>query len=329
MGKPYTYHSDCRDGIKPDFLDCVYPADVVNLHWVAHFLDLPSCIPWLAERAPLVWTLHDMNPFKGIWHYEPAPDEITRPLDRWDHAVRDLKRAAFDAIPADRLKIVAPSNWMAREARNSDLMGKFEVQVIPYGLNTRAFSPVPKSVAKRALGISPEQIVIGFLEDGMGDPRKGFHKLREALELLKGVRPVLVTGGGGESQADGTEHLHLGRMDSPYFLRLFYSSLDVFVCPSLQDNLPNTVLESLACGTPVISFETGGLPDMVRPGSTGWLVPPFDVRKLAETITDAVADRQTLEMLSVTCREVAVKEYPLEVQANRYKELYEALVSGN
>ena len=101
-----------------------------------------------------------------------------------------------------------------------------------------------------------------------------------------------------------------------------YSAADLFVSPSLQDNLPNTVLESLACGTPVVGSHTGGIPDMVRPGETGWLFETGNVEALRATLQEALATRD-LTGLRTRCREVAEREYSLELQAERYKKLYE------
>lgn len=326
QGKPYTYHSDCRTKVRPENLACFLPTDIFNLHWIANFIDWETCLPWLAEKAPIVWTLHDMNPFSGIWHYVPDEKEKTTEMIQWDAEVLACKQRAIDRIPAERMIVVGPSRWISQEAQNSTLLGKFQHRVIPYGLDTSAFRQIPQSAAREVLGIAKGRNVIGFLAHGMGDPRKGFAMLRQALEMLpKGERPLILTAGGGSTPDIGFDMLHLGKLSCDSLIRLFYCAIDVFVCPSLQDNLPNTVLESFACGTPVIAFEIGGLPDMVRPGKTGWLVPPFDTSVLSATITNALRNTATLRSLGTNCRAVAEHEYALEKQADAYKALYTEL----
>ncbi|MCS4156041.1 glycosyltransferase involved in cell wall biosynthesis [Salinibacter ruber] len=111
-------------------------------------------------------------------------------------------------------------------------------------------------------------------------------------------------------------------------LSLIYSTADVFVIPSRQDNLPNTVLESMACGTPVVGFDVGGIPDMVRPGETGWLAEAEDSRALGEAIDAALADDVKRERMEKRCREVIEAEYALEVQANNYRKLYNEMIQS-
>ena len=107
-----------------------------------------------------------------------------------------------------------------------------------------------------------------------------------------------------------------------------YGAADLFVCPSLQDNLPLTVVEAMSCGTPVVGFDVGGIPDMVRPDVTGSLVPPGNVAALGAAIAKLLEDDPLRREMSANCRRVAVEEYALEVQARRYVELYERLLTG-
>lgn len=122
-------------------------------------------------------------------------------------------------------------------------------------------------------------------------------------------------------------HHHLGSISSNTLLSVFYSLADVFVIPSRQDNLPNTVLESMACGTPVVGFDVGGIPDMVRPGETGWLAEPESVHSLQEAIEAALSDNERRNQMGQTCRAVVEAEYTLTVQAEAYRALYEQLLS--
>lgn len=321
-----TYASEPRTPFGPVDLEGLRTPDIFNLHWVAGFLDWPSMLPWMATRAPLVWTLHDMNPLLGIWHYAPQPDDWTGAVRRWDQRVMQLKQRVLDSLPDKKLTIVGPSKWICEEARNSHLTRRFDVRHIPYGVDTGVFRPIEKQIARRVLGLPVDVPVVGFAADYLTDRRKGGHLVVKALEMVRtpGVVSLLVGSLPQSFQAPpGT--VHLGRVESELLMALFYSALDVFVCPSLQDNLPNTVLESLACGTPVIGSRAGGIPDMVRPGATGWLVRPEDAGELAEAFDDAFSNPGRIAMMSERCREVALRDYALPVQAAAYADLYETL----
>jgi glycosyltransferase involved in cell wall biosynthesis len=318
-----TYVSDQHAPYTADDLRGLRQPDVFNLHWTAGFLDWQSMLPAMAAQAPLVWTLHDMSPFQGIWHYSPTPEDWTPALRRWDAQARAVKKGVLHALPEDRLVVVGPCRWIAAEACKSELMGRFEVRHIPYGVDTGAFQPVGKHVARQALGLPVDAPLVGFAAEYVLDPRKGALKI---LEAMKGMRTPdvasLFIGNIPRSWAIPPRTVHLGRVESARVMALFYNAVDVFVCPSLQDNLPNTVLESLACGTPVVAFDTGGLPDMVRPGSTGWLVPLGSTQGLTQMLDEVFSAPSQLRRMSEVCREVAVREYALSVQAAAYTSLY-------
>lgn len=326
--KRTTYATDCRTRYRPENLEGFLPFDIANLHWVANFLDWETCLPWLSEQSPLVWTLHDMNPFRGIWHYQPTSSEETKARRAWDREVHKLKERALSGIGDKALTVISPSRWLAAQASESRLLGRFRVEVIPNGLDLEVFRPVEKALARAALGLDAKRPTIGFLSHGVNDPRKGYHLLFEALREMPSPRPTLVTAGRGDPPPGDFECLHLGRPDADALLRLFYSAVDLFICPSRQDNLPNTVMESMACGTPVVAFDIGGMPDMVREDISGWLVAPFDTGMLAKTIRRGLSDPSHLQELSRQCRRISEREFGLQIQAGRYRALYQSLLGS-
>jgi glycosyltransferase involved in cell wall biosynthesis len=121
-------------------------------------------------------------------------------------------------------------------------------------------------------------------------------------------------------------HVHLPSVNDDGFLSLIYSAADVFVAPSLADNLPNTILESIACGTPVVAFNAGGIPDAVRPGVTGLLAKTGDAAELRSAILGLLGNDSLGAEMSANCRKIALAEYSLELQARRYLEIYEAML---
>lgn len=304
--------------------------DVRHLHWVGDFLDWRTALPAFAASAPVVWTLHDLHPTQGVWHYDPDREERNPERDELDRKAREIKREALARVPTDRLVFVAPSKWMAERCRTSELTGRFAVEHIPNGVDVEAFSPVDKAAARAALGLAPGLPAVGFVADSLADPRKGMAVLQAALARLAAKRPaVLVTiGNGAVPGLTGVETAGLGPVKEDRLLRLFYSACDVFVCPSLQDNLPNTVLEAMACGTPVVGSRTGGVPDMVREGETGWLATSGDAEALATALLVALEERRRLEDAGRRARERVLAEFTLKLQAERHAALYRRLRHG-
>jgi glycosyltransferase involved in cell wall biosynthesis len=303
---------------------------IYNFHWMGDFLDWPTTLPELTQKCPIVWTLHDINPTQGAWHYTPVEDEINDERTKWEQRAYSIKENALREVDPRRLVFVGPSKWMVDQCKESALTNKFESIHIPYGLDTTIFSPIDTNTAKKALGIDPSQKVIGFIADSISDPRKGIAALHQALNALEGkVAPILLTVGSSSETLPNNNQIDLGSLRDDRLLRLFYSACDVFICPSRQDNLPNTVLESMACQTPVIEFNVGGLPDMVREGVSGYLVPDQDINKLSAVINHALSNPEELKHRGAGARELTITEFNLKLQANRYTQLYEKLLTEN
>jgi glycosyltransferase involved in cell wall biosynthesis len=199
--------------------------------------------------------------------------------------------------------------------------------VIPYGLDTSAFRPRETEGLRQTLGIPADHRIVLFVAQSTHNRRKGFDLLVEALGALAHEKVALVSIG---SRAPDLEvaglHVHLGSLSSDLLLSVFYALADVFVVPSRQDNLPNTVLEAMACGTPVVGFDAGGIPDMVRPGETGWLAEADNPRALRDAIDEALRSDAERERRGQRSRAVVEAEYALDLQARRYHDLYRTLV---
>jgi glycosyltransferase involved in cell wall biosynthesis len=324
VGSKTPFSSPVGWGNSGAFQDIPVP-DVWNFQWVSDFLNWELMLPWLAERAPVVWTLHDLNPLMGIWHYVPFDTELNDERRRLEQEAVEFKRKALSKIPKDRLTFVGPSKWMVEQCRRSPVTEGFPVIHIPYGLDTAVFAPRDKRIIRSMFGIPDDVFVIGFLADSITDPRKGMSQLESAIRLLPASTPVhMLTVGRGYTPKFSFPHSHLGPLQNDFLLSFFYSACDLFVCSSLQDNLPNTVLESMACGTPVVAYETGGLPDMVREGESGSVVNPVgESAALAEAISRLLFERERLPMLRRNARDIAVAEYDLGIQSLNYKNVYE------
>jgi len=314
-------------------------ADIVQLYNTHGGYFSHSALAVLSRRKPIVWRLSDMWPMTGHCAY-------SYDCDRWktgcgacpilddEPALRTnrtallwkMKRAVY---ARSRLTIVAPSRWMAATAAASPLLGRFPIHVIPNGVDTNVFAPIPRPSARDLFGIPHGDRVVLFAAVETNARRKGGHHLQAALERLGDVRlRLLVVGSGAERWTGRTGHpvTAVSAVADDRLLAAAYSAADVFVMPTLAENLPNVALESMACGTPSIAFDVGGVPDAVRPAETGWLVPTADDGALAEALRTALTDDATRERFGRRCRAVAASEYTAELQTTRFARLYEEVL---
>jgi glycosyltransferase involved in cell wall biosynthesis len=218
---------------------------------------------------------------------------------------------------------------LACEAKRSALFSRFPIAVIPYGLDVNdCFVPRDQEPIRDLLGIPRNARVVLFLAETTNNPRKGFDLLIDAIgRSANAVSDLfLVSLGSSKPSIDiPRPWLHLGSLDNDRFLSMVYSAADLYVICSVQDNLPNTVLEAMACGVPVVGTDVGGIPDMVRTGINGLTVPGGDAQALAHAICELLNDRNLSRKMGAIGRQIAVDEYSLELQATRYAELYRTL----
>ena len=330
--------SDDRTQHAIDLVRQLPPCDVITLQWVAGFVDYHALFRALPRRTSVVWQLHDMNVITGGCHYDQGcgrhmngcgacpqlgstdPEDLSRQI--WER-----KQVVFGALEVNRLHIVVPSRWMLELVEASPLLSQFPVTLIPYGVDLEDFAPRDRRHAREALGIPQGAQVVMFVSDDLTNPRKGFSFLSAALSEMTQVHNLflLSVGRGKPPATDPIPCLHMGYVENDRWLSVIYSAADLFVIPSVQDNLPNTVLESMACGTPVVGFDVGGIPDMVRPGTTGELVPVGDSVALRHAITHLLNAPSTRRQMAAECRKVALEEYSYELLAMRHAALYESL----
>lgn len=337
-----SFFSDDRTIYGRDPWRLLPEADVINLHWVIGFLDYKAFFSSLPPHKPVVWTLHGMDPMTGGCSFDAACGRFTaecgacpqfgsQSSSDLTHQVWQRKKNAYSKIATSQLQIVTPSRWLGGEVRRSSLLKLFDCTVIPNAVDTDVFAPRDRSVAREVLGVPRDAKVVLFLADGVDIPRKGAHLLTQALSAPEARNRLflLSLGPGRLFPIEGIPRLELGPTDDDRFLSFVYSCADLLVAPSLQDNLPNTVLESMACGTPVVGSSVGGIPDMVRPGITGLLANPQEPRDLIRAILELLSDSERLKQMAQSCRDIACKDYSLAVQAKRYAVLYQDMIERN
>jgi glycosyltransferase involved in cell wall biosynthesis len=313
--------------------------DIVNLHWICHgFVSIET----LAKlNKPIVWTLHDMWPFTGGCHYSQECDRYKMSCgecpqlgshQNWDFSrwVWQRKAKSWNNI---NLTVVTPSVWLAQCAQSSSLFKNLRVEVIPNGLDTQKYQPIPRPIARSILNLPQDKplVLFGAMYPN-SDRRKGFHLLQQALQILSKTeqgKPIqLVIFGASQPQEPlelGLQSHYLGRLNDEISLAVVYAAADVFVAPSIQDNLPNTVMEALACGTPCVAFNIGGMPDMIEHQRNGYLAQPFESEDLAKGIVWVLENQERYHKLCDHARQKAEQEFTLEIQSRRYESLYRQL----
>lgn len=312
--------------------------DVVNLHWIRGYMQLESLS---AIKKPLVWTLHDMWAFTGGCHYAVNCEHYQHHCGHcpqlgsqqdWDLSswVWHRKSKAWQNL---KLTLVTPSQWLARCVKSSALLQHQSVVVIPNSLDTQIFKPVAPAIARDRLNLPQNKPLLLF---GTASPnansRKGIHLLQAALQKLKSagksdLELVIFGASQPQSATEWTFKTHfLGSLGDEVSLALAYAAADIFIAPSTQDNLPNTVMEALACGTPCLAFKIGGMPDMILHQQNGYLAQPFEPEDLVQGITWLLEDSNRLQQLKQQARETAEQEFTLSVQAQRYAQLFEQVI---
>lgn len=319
----------------------VAPGDhVVNLHWICDgFLGMPEIG---RIRQPMVWTCHDEWPFTGGCHYSDDCEGFTarcgscpllastRRLDA-SRMVMEAKRRLWRHLD---LSIVCPSRWMAERVARSTLFSGRPIHVIGYPIDLDMYRPIPRPQARELLRLDPSRPTVLFSAmSAISDPRKGFDLMVAAISILSQGHPNLqcVVCGVSEAAAGPFRSApvrFLGTLRDELSLVLAYSAADVFVAPSRQDNLPNTVAEALACGTPVAAFRIGGMPDMIDHRETGFLAEPYDVQHLAAGIDFLLSDAARQDREMAARRRAAAKFAPRTI-AQQYVGVYSTTRQGS
>jgi glycosyltransferase involved in cell wall biosynthesis len=313
----------------------VQEADILHLHWINQGLMGPKgLLDLFSLGKPIIWHMHDYWAFTGGCHYpgkcrnfehscgqcpalrHPGPEDISH----WGWL---YKQRAFQLNPPT---LVAPSAWLAREAQASALGSMAEVLHIPNPIDTDIFKEGDPLEAKKLLNLPFEKKILFFAAMNTHDTRKGFSELKQALHILarEGESMELLIAGRASAEMLANfpfKTHHLGPLKEVN-MRVAYLAADLFVIPSLEENLPNTVLESLACGTPVAGFRTGGIPEMVEEGFNGFLSETGDIQGLANAIRKGLRYPDPAQFRRQALEKIKNGYLPEQV-CGKYQQLFE------
>jgi len=313
--------------------------DIVHLHWICEGM---IRIEGLAKiKAPIVWSLHDMWAFTGGCHYDEECAGYEKECGSCkvlgSDKDNDLSRKIFNRkqktfLQIENMTIIGLSKWLNECSKSSTLLkGKKHIN-LPNPIDTNIFKPFDKDKSRELWSLPKDKKLVLFGAMGAtSDPRKGFKELSDALHKLEDKNIEFVVFGSSEpkeSQNFGFKTHYLGCLADDVSLVTLYSAVDVMIVPSLQENLSNAIMESLACGTSVVGFDIGGNSDMIIHKETGYLAKPFDTTDLACGI-EWILYNENYDKLCQNAREKVLREFDSVVVGKRYIELYEDILKND
>ncbi|MDO4462214.1 MAG: glycosyltransferase family 4 protein [Bacteroidia bacterium] len=336
--------SPANTGLSIASLPVIQEADIIHLHWINQgYLSIASLEELFSLGKPIVWTLHDMWPFTGGCHYAGNCLEFNEkcgfcPLLK-NPSINDISAKIYQKkkklFSKANLNIVTCSRWLGSLAKSSSLFRNSPIYSIPNPIDTKFYTILDRAKCREELGLPQNKSLLLFGAANILDTRKGFRYLYEALTILSDSFPsisskieLVVFGKSKES----VEHQFPFKTHSMQFvsdpatLVKLYNACNLFILPSLQDNLPNTVVECLCCGTPVAGFRIGGVPEMIDHNISGYLAEIKNSLSLANGINTVLFTENKNKREDI--RESAIKKFDERLIAEKYIEVYESAMKN-
>ena len=320
-------------------------ADVIHLHWINQgFLSLSGIQKMIDSGKPIVWTMHDIWPATAICHYARGCRKFSSncskcPLlpqsNMCDFANRIWKRKQR-VFHQHSVSFVACSKWLAEEARKSMLLKEQVVTNIPNPIDTHVFQPQDQTMSRKEVGLPTDgRKIILFVSQRVTDERKGMEYFVKAVSKMVEQHPemvkttaIAILGGHSEVLENHLELsvFPLGYINDANRIVKVYSSSDMFVIPSLEDNLPNTIMEAMSCGVPCVGFEVGGIPEMIDHQKNGYVARFRDVDDLSAGMYWVLNEASREELRAQALRKV-LREYSQQRVALKYTEVYNKAIA--
>lgn len=312
----------------------IQEADVIHIHWTLQgFLSLNEIKKLQALNKKIAWTLHDMWAFTGGCHYS----------GNCNHYLQDCGHCQFLRKPKENdlsFKILNKkrvvyqniifttcSTWLGKLAKSSSLLKNFPVKAIPNPIDINIYKPSENKLElRKKLSLNPNKDYILFGASSLSDTRKGLQYFIDAMNLYRKNHaqvPSVILYGSQEHdvQLDGYEVIHVGFLNQKELIQ-YYQASDIYAITSLEDNLPNTVMEAIACGLPILTFETGGIPDMVQHEKNGYVANYQSAEDIAHGL-HRMLHEVDLEQWSLHSRNYCVQNFQEKVIAQQFIDLYQ------
>ncbi|MDR2955150.1 MAG: glycosyltransferase [Prevotella sp.] len=322
--KNYEIATFATTSYRLEDLPIVKEADIIHLHWVAEFLNYPTFFKNI--KQPIVWTLHDINPFKGMFHFESDRLKNIKEFGALDEKIKEIKIKAINQ--KDDIHVVYLSDWMKKQSLASPALQRYPYSIIPNGLDFLLYPSPNIEEGRRKLDVNnglKNILVVGATLDNI---QKGFPMFFEAVNKLDRNDFNLITVGHMSDRIQVKEninHIHIENISDVSELNTYYAAADITVIPSKEDNLPNTMLESFANGTPIMSFSNGGMAEHINTGNNGILINEIGIEPLVQSLNDFLNNKYTFD--SEKIRDYAINHFSDTKQTEKYIQLYKELLS--
>lgn len=311
--------------------------DIVHLHWInAEFIRIENLVK---IKTPIIWSLHDMWPFTGGCHYNngcshylnhchSCPTLGSSKQKDLSYSVFERKFNALKKI--ENITFIGLSSWIANSARESALLKNHRIEQLPNCIDTDFFYPIDKNASKEALGMpNDKKLVVFGASSATSDPRKGFQLLLDSIKEIQHPNDVEILIFGGDNREskkiDGVTVRFIGLLNDAISLRLVYNAADILIAPSLEENLSNTIMESMSCATPVVAFNIGGNSDLITHKIDGYLAEEICPSSLAAGINWALYNTDSLA-LSASARKKVLSKFEISLVSKQYKNLYKNIL---
>ena len=314
-------------------------SDVIHLHWVSKLIDYASFFGSIPNDFPIIWTLHDMNPFTGGCHHsddcqlfqtscQNCPQLRNPGRQDISAEIFNIKR---DALAQKNIHIVTPSRWMEDRARSSKIFGSARsICTIRHGLDLDLFANRNRAAARKRFGIPEDQFVIGFGAASLSNRRKGFEELLRSLALLKNPDQCMGLAMGDGKLPKSSKTLPAlattGYLDDPEAVADFYAALDVFATTSMAETMGLVVAEAMASSVPVVAFAVGPIPEIVQPHHTGFLAPFGDCEQFAYHLNWLAERPDVCKELGRGAQKLALAEFDQSQRTKNYRQLYASAI---
>ena len=326
----------------------IQDADVINLHWIAEFIGTESLQKLADLGKPLVWTLHDERAFTGGCHYTFSCMKYRKTCSECPQISENLSwlpkhnlksRNKLRDIP---LTFICPSQWMQSQLIHSTIFNPkiHHSEVISNSVDLEKFKPLGTgriNSLKKDHDIDKDSVCLLTGSFALEEDRKGINYIIQALRILSSIlkkrkntrKVILITYGKGTVPVDFVETRHVGFIKSETQIAKFLNIADLYISMPREDNLPNTIMESLACGTPVISTDVGGISDMVTDNYNGRLIQRDNAKQMANAILQSIEDEKLLTRWSANARTSAEVKFSHQKQASEYVNVFNRLLEEN
>lgn len=299
-----------------------FQPDIINLHNVGTILSHKDIMK-LGMEYPIIWTMHDcyaVKPF--VYRFKDYYGKINT-IYRFDESMVDQFERNQLIKSNSNIQFVTPSKWL-RDSIQDEINGNKKVHVIPNGISENEWFPQNREICRKDLNLDQNDFYCLFITNKIFYERKNIRVLLEALEIVDDLPIIaLALGKKDKSYDDYSQKIKFFNPDfNSDTINKLFAAADVFIIPSLIDNLPNVVLESLFCGIPVIGADTGGIPEMVIPGKTGWLFDPRNPKELAKLISEIFDNKEEIKELSKHCLSLSLEKFTAEKQVDSYVKLF-------